>query len=374
MAIVRRYRRLAVVRARNLTASIAAAGFFILPWFQAAQADEPRVRAVAPRAAGQLKIDGKLGVDEYRGALGTPVEYFNPDVKNRPAQFFYLWDDEAFYVGLRTLDEHAFSPEAPMWEGDAVEWYFDVRRGNDFLSQTWPKEASPGAVHCFFTPMRLDKIEPRFTLRPGFEQAIAKTGVEVAAERTATGLEVEFKLPWVNFPQFKPAVGEVIGVDAELSYSDGGPRSYRSFVFGNPLSVQQPANLARVKLVEQLSREDWAACAAVMAPMRVDVPWSQDGVAEAVGRIAVPPGRRSDVSKVVFELSDLAGRPIGAYPADREVVLEKARDFAVWEARWPVAVAPAGGYQAVAVLYGSQGKELARVAPRLVSVNMAPGY
>lgn len=359
---------------------IAVAAVSALVWSDRAQVTiasettDASCRAVVPCATSPIKSDGKLDAAEYRGALATPVEYFNADRENRPAQFFYLWDDEAFYVGLRTLDKHAYSPEAPMWEGDAVEWYFDVRRGQDFLSRAWPKEPSPGAVHCFFTPMRLDKIEPRFTLRPGFEQAIAKTGVEVAAQRTDAGLEVEFKLPWVNFPQFKPAVGEVIGLDAELSYSDGGPRSYRSFVFGNPLSVQQPANLSRVRLVDRLERDDWAASAAVMTPMRVDVPWNQEGVAEVVGKIAVPPGRRDELGKVVFQLSDLEGKPIGEYAADREIVLQSAGDFAIREARWPVAVAPAGRYHVCAVLYDPAGAELARVAPRLVSVNTTVGY
>jgi hypothetical protein len=335
---------------------------------------EQAVRAVVPCAAAKVDVDGKLGADEYRGALATPVEYFNADRRNRPAQFYYLWDDVAFYVGLRTLDEHPSSQESPLWEGDAVEWYFDVRRNKNFLSPSWPKESTPGAVHCFFTGMHLDKVEPRFTLRPGYDQAIAKTGVEVAAHRTAHGLEVEFKLPWVNFPQFKPAAGEVIGIDAELSYSDGGERSFRTFVFGSPLSVQQPANLTRVRLVERLGPSDWPACAAVMMPIRVDLPWNQEGPLQTVGQIALPPGRRAEIGDIIFQLTDLAGRPLGEYVADREVALADDGDFVLREARWPLEVAPAGNYQVVAIVHGPQRRELARVAPRLVSVNMSPGY
>jgi hypothetical protein len=183
---------------------------------ESAAAPPSSYRACIPRAATAPTIDGRLDDVAYESALCTPLEYFHRDAANRAAQFYYLWDDDAFYVGLRTLDQAAYSPEAPLWEGDAVEWYFDVRRGDDFRSRAWPKGANAEAVHCFFTPMTLEKVAPRFTLRPGFEEAIARAGVEVGAQRTERGLEVEFKLPWANFPAFKPRAGEVIGLDAEL--------------------------------------------------------------------------------------------------------------------------------------------------------------
>lgn len=340
-----------------------------------AEGDEtPVVRAAAPRAAAAPVIDGRLTNEEYASALCTPIEYFHHDAANRAAQFYYQWDDLGFYVGLRTLDETPFSPESPLWEGDAVEWYFDARRGADFLSRAWPKGPNSGAVHCFFTALRKDQLEPRFTLRPGYEQAIAQRDVEVAARRTATGLEVEFKLPWANFPQFTPRVGEVIGIDAELSYSDGGPRSDRSFVFGSPLSVQQPANLARVELVEKFETAHWKMSGAVMMPLRVDVPWSQTGEPQIVGRIALPPGRRDAVGRIAFCVSDLFGKSLGEFAAEREVSLAPEGDFFIREARWTAAIAAPGKYQVHAVVYDPQGEELTRIAPRLVSVNMEPGY
>src|SRR5688572_17510417 len=103
----------------------------------AADALQPGVRGVATRAPAGMKIDGDLS--EFRDAFVTPVEYFHDDLRNRAAQFSYMWDDEAFYAGLRTLDQKQANP-APddrLWEGDAVEWYFDTRRGNGFRGQTW---------------------------------------------------------------------------------------------------------------------------------------------------------------------------------------------------------------------------------------------
>src|SRR5438046_314213 len=82
--------------------------------------------------------------------------------KNRPAQFFYMWDEEAFYAGLRTMDEHPadMAGDGTLWEGDAVEWYFDTRRGDDFRAIDWGK----GAVHCYWTGMTQTNVAPRFCL------------------------------------------------------------------------------------------------------------------------------------------------------------------------------------------------------------------
>jgi hypothetical protein len=55
-----------------------------------------------PKLLKAPRIDGDLS--EFKDAFCTPVEYHNADLKNRAGQFFYMWDDEAFYAGLRTLD------------------------------------------------------------------------------------------------------------------------------------------------------------------------------------------------------------------------------------------------------------------------------
>lgn len=338
------------------------------------QAGQPAqlLRGAIPRAQTKIQIDGNL--QEYDSAFCTPVEYFHSDVSNRAAQFFYLWDDEAFYVGLRTLDQKTYSPEHPLWEGDAVEWYFDTRQGTDFRSTSWPKGPA-GAVHCFFTPMLREKLRPRFCLRPGFEHAIPAENVKVEAKRTAHGLEVEFKLPWDNFsPQFQPAAGKMIALDAELSYSDGGPRSDRSFVFGSPLSVWQPANLAAVQLVEEFETQHWSFCGPVMMPLRVDVPWNQKGRPEVVAQVAMPPNRAAEIGKVEFVIFDLKGKELARFCATEVDKMLVSGGFERRLARWPATLAAPGSFQVTAIVYSNTGEELTRIAPRMVSVNMQSGY
>lgn len=332
----------------------------------------PGVRGVATRAPEGMKIDGDLS--EFKNAFATPVEYFHADLKNRAAQFLYMWDEEAFYAGLRTLDKKQANqaPDDRLWEGDAVEWYFDARRGSDFRSQAWPTDPV-GAVHCYWTGFKNAELQPRFCLRPNFLQQIPKIGVEVGAKKTDVGTDVEFKLPWANFPKFKAAAGEVIAIDAELCYSDGGPRVYRSFVFGSPLSVQQPASLAPMQLVEKFESAHWKQCGPVLMPLRCDTPWGQPVKAHASGWIALPVNHADQVGKVVFRLTDLAGEKLGEFDAKPEV-FEKSGHFARAQATWPSDLAPAGAHHVTAIVYDKSGKELTRIAPRLVSVNMAIGY
>ena len=67
------------------------------------------------------------------------------------------------------------------------------------------------------------EIKPRITVRdlPAFKD-FKLQGAEVAAEKTPWGWTAEFKLPWANFPDFKPKAGEIIGIECELCSSDGG--------------------------------------------------------------------------------------------------------------------------------------------------------
>ncbi|MEX2307958.1 MAG: hypothetical protein WD738_10220 [Pirellulales bacterium] len=329
---------------------------------------EGTLRAVIPKAADTPIVDGKLV--EYSNAFCTPLEYFHPDLKNRAAQFFYLWDDEAFYVGVRTLDEKPFAPSKLFWTGDAVEWYFDTRGVTASDRSKW----NTGAVHCFFTALELNELKPRFALRPGYENAIPEIAIEVAAQRTDRGLEYEFKLPWSNFPNYRAAATKTLYIDAELSYSDGISRSFRSFAFGSPLSVDQTANLARVMLVDTFRRTHWAAAGPVMMPMRVDTAWRQETEPRVHASIAMPPNRMADVGEVLFQLLDTNGQLIATYAAERNEIIEQQGNFVRRTAYWPNTIAAPGTYHVQAIVFDRSGKELTRVAPRLVSVNMDQGY
>ncbi len=333
----------------------------------------PGVRGVATRAPANMKMDGDLSA--FKDAFCTPVEYFNADLKDRAGQFFFMWDDEAFYAGLRTLDTKPAnnSDDDHLWEGDAVEWYFDTRQDENFRSHAWGGPGGAGAVHCYWTGLKGTEVQPRFCLRPGYLDAIKKIGVEVAAKRTKVGMDVEFKLPWANFPGFKPGLNAVIALDSELCYSDGDGRVFRSFVFGSPLSVQQPANLSKIQLVDKLVPAYWPACGPVMAPIHCDTAWSQKTKPQVTGYMALPPNQTDQIGKVVFRILGLNGKTLGDFPGTIETFAADG-NFQRATAQWPTDLALPGAHELLGIIYDKSGKELTRVAPRLVSVNMTPGY
>ena len=251
---------------------------------------------------------------------------------------------------MRTLDEKPanHAPDNRLWEGDGVEWYFDTRPEP---STAW----GPGAVHCYWVAYTGAEIKPRFLVRSGYypaairaqEKEFPNKGIEVAAKKTATGVEMEFKMPWANFPEFKARSGATVRLDAELCYGDGSKepaqfRTARYFVYGSPLSVANPASFATIQLVEKLEAAHFAACAGVLFPMRVDVAWNQSGQPQVTGVIAVPPNI-APAPRYVFRVSDLHGKTIGDFPATLQTWQEEGK-FQTATAKWPAAVAPPAGY------------------------------
>ena len=119
----------------------------------------------------------------------------------------------------------------------------------------------------YWTAYKDAELHPRWCLRPDMLKAISGKGVEVAARKTSFGAETEFKLPWANFPNFKAERDAVIGLDAELCYGDGAGRTYRTFAYGSPLSVTQPASQAKVQLAGKImppsgssAGQSWPPC------------------------------------------------------------------------------------------------------------------
>ena len=148
---------------------------------------------------------------------------------------------------------------------------------------------------------------------------------------------------------------------------------FRSFVVGSPLSVQQPANLAKIQLVDTLQPEHWKACGPVMFPIRCDVPWGQSTRPNVLAYMAIPPNHNDAIGKVEFEVFGLDGKPRGHYEGKIET-FEQQGNFRRASAQWPTEIGVPGATYVLGIVYDKSGKELTRIAPRLVSVNMNPGY
>jgi hypothetical protein len=110
-----------------------------------------------------------------------------------------------------------------------------------------------------------------------------------------------------------------------------------------------------------------------MMPIRCDTPWAQNTKPHVTGYIALPPDHADQIAKIIFRVSDLGGTTMGEFPAKIEV-FEKQSNFQRAAGRWPSDLAVPGAHQLTAIVSDKKGKELTRIAPRMVSVNMNPGY
>ena len=129
-----------------------------------AQGQEKPIVGLIPKAQKPIKFDGKLA--DWDGAFVTLVHVGHPDFANRGAEFLYLWDDQNLYIGLRCLDQKPahVGPDTRLWEGDAVEFYLDTRRGEKLGA----KEALESRqAYMYWTPFTKSEIKPRLGC-PGF--------------------------------------------------------------------------------------------------------------------------------------------------------------------------------------------------------------
>ena len=154
-----------------------------------------------------------------------------------------------------------------IWNGDAVEFYLDTRRGGELGAQAF----GPGTLHMFWTPFTKTEVKPRMGMRelPAFKD-FKLQGAEVAGAKTDWGYTAEFKLPWANFPNFVAKAGEVIGIDCELCSSDGGPRVDRTFVYSSPMAVATPSGIRPSSAGGQAGAASVEATGSSLAPIEPD--------------------------------------------------------------------------------------------------------
>lgn len=346
--------------------SAAFLGLFLGLPAQAADSDLPLakgVRGLVTRASGGVVMDGKL--TEWGLSYCTPVHYNHPMIGERASQFFYQWDETALYIGLRCLDTKRGNPgkDGAVYNGDAVEFYLDTRTGEGLRSKEW----SDGAVHLFYSPFVDAKLSPRWVMRSGIATSNVKLqGVEVAATVQPWGYECEFKLPWANFPKFQAKLGSTLAIDAELCSGEGGARTDRTFAYGSPLSVQQPASLGLVQLVKTFDPDYLAAAGPAAFPMWVDTPWNQVDRAVCRAVVAIPPGFADIVGPVDVRVHDSEGRVVKTLKAAVEHFGPEGTGFARAVATWSIDDFAPNTYFATAKISARTGKPLVTVTPRMV--------
>jgi hypothetical protein len=326
----------------------------------------PGVRGLITKApASGIKIDGKL--DEWGAMFCTPVHYNHAQTAERAAHFYYAWDDAGLCIGLRALDRHRanVAPLEIIADGDAVELYLDTRQGPALRGKDW----STGAIHLFFTPFEGTRLAPRWVIRRGIATSNTKLqGVEIAATLLVgeVGYEIEFKVPWSNFPEFRPKPGALMAIDAELCSGEGARRTDRTFAYGSPLSVQQPASQGLVELVDKFEPEYCNQVGPAAFPLWVETPWNQPERAAVRATLGIPPSFVEAVGDVEVRLHNTDGAIVRTLKARVEPFGPPGLGFVRAVATWPIDEFAPNTYFATARVTAKSGKVLTTVAPRMV--------
>jgi hypothetical protein len=347
----------------NLRRIIWVAAFLaLLP--AAGRAEEKAVVGLIPKAAKPIALDGRL--DDWDGAFVTPVHVGHPDFANRGGQFLFLWDDDNLYVGLRCLDRKPahVGTDNQIWNGDAVEFYLDTR-GGDRLGAA---QFGPGTLHMFWTPFTGTEVKPRLAVRdlPAFRD-FKLQGAEVAGEKTPWGYTAEFKLPWANFPDFKPKVGEDIGIDCELCSSDGGPRVDRTFVYSSPRSVETPAAFGRVRLVDKIDVDQLRPYGRALLPLSVTKSANYDYL---YGTVCVSPTIDRATAKLEGKVIDADGKVRKTTPGARHPVDDSG--FVLWQGAWELFDLPAGTYTVEVTALDKANRPITAHAVKVIHGEPAP--
>jgi hypothetical protein len=315
-----------------------------------AAAADNRPDGLIPKVLKPITLDGQL--DDWAGAFVTPVHIGHPDFADRGAELLFLWDEDNLYVGLRCLDRHAahVGPDNQLWNGDAVEFYLDVRRGD----QLGAKDFGPGTLHMFWTPFTGTEVKPRLAVRdlPAFRDFKLK-GAEVAGRKTPWGYTAEFKLPWANFPGFVPKAGEVIGLDCELCSGDGGLRTDRTFVYSSPASVGSPSAFGRVLLVDKVDADSFQSFGRVLLPVAVT---KSGGFPCLYATACLSPTIERAVTKVEGRLLSGDGKVSRSSAGVRRTL--EGPGLALWTGQWELFDLPPGTYTVEVAALGKDGRAI----------------
>lgn len=322
-----------------------------------ATAQDKPIVGLIPKAANPIKMDGKL--DDWAGAFVTPVHVGHPDFANRGGQFLFLWDERALYVGLRCLDQKPahVGNDDQIWNGDAVEFYLDTRRGDKLGAAQF----GPGSLHAFYTPFTKTEIKPRIQVRPlpAFKD-LKLQGAEVAAEKRAWGWTAAFKLPWANFPDFKPKAGEIIGIDCELCSSDGGARVDRTFVYSGPAAVGSPSAFGRVQLVDKIEPEALKPLGRVLLPFALT---KSANYAWVYGTVCLSPTIEKSATKIEGKVLDAESKVRKTTTGSRKTL---DGGFVMWSGAWELFDLPPGVYTVELTASDKEGKVITSRTEKIV--------
>jgi YVTN family beta-propeller protein len=160
---------------------------------------------------GNLLVGGAAVVEQLNVLAGLPGSD-NTDA----AVFKVAHDDQAIYIAIQVVDSSICTAE-PLWAGDCVEVFLDVRPSGEGENKFSWHAYSPGVYHLGFAPPSADNPKARWingsTSGPvGEIQAVGKL--------LADGYSLEIRIPLASINTTANRLKDPIGLDVAIDNVD----------------------------------------------------------------------------------------------------------------------------------------------------------
>jgi DNA-binding beta-propeller fold protein YncE len=182
--------------------------------------------------------DGGLAITERLDLVDGP-----PNVGNGAAAFKIAHDDQALYVAARVLDASVHTSE-PLWEGDCLELYLDVRPVAAGDHRFGSSAYSPGVYHFVFAPPSPENPKAHW-MRVGVGGE-AVGDVEFAGKTLSDGYDLEIRIPLKSMGTSADRLKDPIGVDAvinDINIVNGQKTARAQYAIGGSASGYQDASV-----------------------------------------------------------------------------------------------------------------------------------
>jgi DNA-binding beta-propeller fold protein YncE len=167
-------------------------------------------------------LDGGFAITERLDLVDGP-----PDAGNSAAAFKLAYNDQAIYLAARVVDPSIHTAD-PIWSGDSLELYLDLRSKGPGEEGLGAPLYSPGVYHFAFAPASVENAKPRcMIIREGKQSAI---DIPFACKVLPDGYAMEICIP-LKFINIKvDRLADPIGIDIGINDIDfiNGKRSERS--------------------------------------------------------------------------------------------------------------------------------------------------
>lgn len=231
----------------------------------------PKV-ALCPRLPTAPRIDGDLAAGEWDSAAMLRINQKDQVVldideetyrqyseartwqgpQDLSADVYVTWDAAALYLGAHVTAPRLIQNKADpskIFNSSCLELFLSLNT----LANAWDYLYKPSDYHLLFAPAAPgNPKECQYAVRE-MDKPMRLTGVQVASRAVTGGWQMEVRLPWANFEEFRKAQpGSVIGFDVAIdSVLKNGDRQYQMAWAGTAQNCARVDGFGRLVLVSK---------------------------------------------------------------------------------------------------------------------------